>query len=125
VLVEGPGGNVSARSIMFYDIKDVNERIISEYVREAVLLNEQGLKISATKTERPPLEVPADLLKAIKKNKAAIDAFENLAPSHKREYVSYVNEAKKAETRQKRIEKVVEALEKKALKDEIKNKKRK
>ncbi len=125
VLVEGPGGNVSARSILFHSIQDVNEKIIAEYVREAVLVNEQGLKIVATKTERPPLEVPEDMLKAIKKSKAAKVAFENFAPSHKREYVNYVNEAKRVETRLKRIEKVVEALEKKALKDEIKNTKRK
>ena len=44
------------------------------------------------------------------KKKAAHMAFEKLAPSHPREYIRHGIEAKKPETRQRRIEKMIEKL---------------
>jgi len=39
-----------------------------------------------------------------------LDYFNNLAPSHQREYLKWIKEAKKQETQQKRIEKMIELL---------------
>ncbi|HXE76513.1 MAG TPA: YdeI/OmpD-associated family protein [Candidatus Xenobia bacterium] len=47
--------------------------------------------------------VPADLKKALAKNKAAKAAFEKMPYSHKKEYVEAIREAKKPETRARRI----------------------
>jgi hypothetical protein len=58
----------------------------------------------------PTDEAPADLAKAIAKNKAAKAAWAVLRPSHKREHVKAVLEAKKPETRARRIEKAIEML---------------
>ena len=52
--------------------------------------------------------VPADLKKALKKRKKALENFNNFAPSYKRMYVLWVLDAKKKETRKKRIKRVVE-----------------
>ena len=41
---------------------------------------------------------------------SALDAFENSAPSMKKEYVRQVEEAKAQETRERRIAKIVEKL---------------
>jgi uncharacterized protein YdeI (YjbR/CyaY-like superfamily) len=49
------------------------------------------------------VEVPPDLKKALAKNKAARAAFEAMPPSHKKEYVDAIVEAKKPETRARRI----------------------
>lgn len=54
--------------------------------------------------------VPDDLAKAIAKSKAAKIAWERLRPSHKREHVKAILEAKKPETRARRIAKAVEML---------------
>ncbi len=55
------------------------------------------------------LEVPADLQKAL--SKAKLEAvFENQAPSRRKEFVRQVEEAKTAETRERRIAKVLQAL---------------
>lgn len=54
--------------------------------------------------------VPADLQAALEKNAAARSAFDALPPSHQREYVKWINEAKKPETRNRRISQTIERL---------------
>jgi len=39
----------------------------------------------------------------LKKNKKALAAFESFSPSHRKEYVQWIVEAKREETRDKRI----------------------
>ena len=56
------------------------------------------------------VEIPDDLLKELKKDKAAKAFFDKLSYTHQREYVLWINEAKKVETRQTRIVKTLEML---------------
>ena len=56
------------------------------------------------------VEVPADLAAAMAAEPAVSAFFERLAPSHRKEWVRWVTEAKKAETRSTRITKAVELL---------------
>ncbi len=63
-------------------------------------------------TEPRVVEVPPELAKAFKKEKAAEAYFNSLAYSHKREYVSYITEAKKEETRVRRAAQTIEMLKK-------------
>ena len=58
----------------------------------------------------PTDRVPDDLSRALRSNQAAAAAFAALAPSHKREHVGFVMEAKKPETRARRIKRTVAAL---------------
>ncbi|HVX85750.1 MAG TPA: YdeI/OmpD-associated family protein [Phycisphaerae bacterium] len=51
--------------------------------------------------------LPAELSVALRGNAEARAAFEALSPSHRREYVKWITEAKKAETRQRRTEAAV------------------
>ena len=53
----------------------------------------------------------ADLKVALKKHKL-LERFEKLSYSHKREYMQWIEGAKKSETRLKRIAKMMEKLEK-------------
>lgn len=58
------------------------------------------------------VEVPAELKQAFKAEKEAKSFFEKLAYTHQREYVTWINEAKRDETRQVRILKTIEMLKK-------------
>lgn len=58
----------------------------------------------------PTDTVPPDLARALAKSPAAKAAFAKLSPAHKREHVKHVIEAKKPETRARRIAKTVDAL---------------
>jgi uncharacterized protein YdeI (YjbR/CyaY-like superfamily) len=83
-----------------------SDRVFIGYIREAVRLNEAGIKVPAQSKprEQKELAVPAYFLSALKKNKKALLAFENFSYSHKKEYVDWITEAKREETRSKRIE---------------------
>ncbi len=59
--------------------------------------------------EARTVELPDDLLKALEQANA-LEAFKKSAPSMKKEYVRQVEEAKAAETRERRIAKIVEKL---------------
>lgn len=64
-------------------------------------------------TEPRVIEIQKDLLKELKKDKEAKAFFDKLSYTHRREYVMWINEAKKEETRQNRIVKTIEMLKKK------------
>jgi uncharacterized protein YdeI (YjbR/CyaY-like superfamily) len=53
---------------------------------------------------KPQAVVPADLRDALAKNQQAKAAFEILSPSHRREYIKWITEAKRDETRKRRID---------------------
>lgn len=57
---------------------------------------------------KPEIAVPADLAAAL--TSAARETFEAFAPSHRREYLEWITEAKRPETRAKRIAQTVEWL---------------
>lgn len=61
-------------------------------------------------TEPRVLDVPKDLLKELKKDKEAKAFFDKLSYTHQREYVMWIEEAKKEETRARRILKAIEML---------------
>lgn len=63
-------------------------------------------------TEPRVIEVPAELKKLFKTEKEAKALFDKLSYTHQREYVRWIDEAKKEETRQSRIVKTIEMLKK-------------
>jgi len=62
--------------------------------------------------EERVIEIPKDLMKELKKDKEARAFFDKLSYTHRKEYVNWVTEAKKEETRQNRIIKTIEMLKK-------------
>jgi hypothetical protein len=56
------------------------------------------------------VEVPADLKKALAANRAAQQAWDRYAYSHRKEFAQWITEAKKPETRARRLEKAVAML---------------
>ena len=86
------------------------DAVILGLVRQAVALNDAGIKKPAPKKRtKNDLVVPRWFLKALsKKGRAVFDAF---SPSHKREYVKWVTEAKQEETRARRLATTIEWLE--------------
>jgi uncharacterized protein YdeI (YjbR/CyaY-like superfamily) len=117
ILLENPG-NVHNRHIKFTDVKQIDDTIILEYLFEAIDNNRKGLKITETKDKT--IVTPEDVAKALKKAKV-LAYFDSLAFSHRKEYVQWIESAKKEETRTKRIEQAIEKLkDKQGLNDRYK-----
>lgn len=78
-------------------------------VKDAAKLNEAGVTIErAPRAAAGPVQVPADLIRALHKNAKARAVFAAFPPSHKREYVDWIVEAKTAQTRQRRLDTALE-----------------
>ena len=56
------------------------------------------------------VEPPADLAEALTADGTALTFFDTLAPSHRKEWVRWVEDAKKPETRATRVTRTVDAL---------------
>ena len=91
-------------------IKDLPARSkLVKLVKDAARLNEAGVNLPRAPRAAPkPVQVPAELTKALHRNAKARAVFEAFPPSHKREYVQWIVEAKTDETRQRRLDQAVE-----------------
>jgi uncharacterized protein YdeI (YjbR/CyaY-like superfamily) len=84
------------------------------WIRQAATFIDKGEHTSpiaarrVVKSPKTPVETPSELTAALKKNKAAATVFAAFSPSCKREYLEWIAEAKRPETRQKRIDTAVE-----------------
>jgi uncharacterized protein YdeI (YjbR/CyaY-like superfamily) len=93
-------------------LKDLpSDNILLNYIKEAVRLNEEGVKLPPRKkTTEKELLVPPGLAAALRKNKKAQTVFETFSPSHKKEYIEWITEAKTEATRDRRIESGIEMM---------------
>ena len=97
--------NEFSRSIKFNDVSEVNEKHIAEYLKESAAINKSGFK--RTKKEKEAI-VPDYLYKALRKKPVAVKFFDSLANGYKNDFIELVDSAKKQETRDQRIQKVVD-----------------
>jgi uncharacterized protein YdeI (YjbR/CyaY-like superfamily) len=82
-------------------------------IHKAMRLNEDGVKTPGLRKARAPKPLPLapnDLVAALKKNRQARTTFDGFSPSQQREYVDWITEAKRDETRQKRLAQAIEWL---------------
>jgi uncharacterized protein YdeI (YjbR/CyaY-like superfamily) len=116
-LLKDPHGAMTAAgdSAMSRDrLTDVSQlppdHVILNLIEQAVDLNERGVKLPKAKPtkKRPPPKVPPDFAAALKKNSKAAVAFKEFSPSHQREYIEWITEAKQDATRQKRLAQAIE-----------------
>ena len=80
------------------------DRRVDAY-KEAVALNDAGVKVVRKKAApKPPPKAPAYMMAALKANKKALAVWQAFAPSHQREYIEWITEAKTEATRDRRLE---------------------
>ena len=79
-------------------------------IRKAMTLTDAGVKPPRAKHEKAPFTVPQDLRAALDANAAAAATFDGFPPSAQREYVEWVTESKRDETRTKRLNQAIEWL---------------
>ena len=86
------------------------KKVLAGYIKSAMALNDDGVKVARVPKRAAPkaVRVPEDLAAALKKNKKAHAAFAGFSPSHKREYIEWITEAKTAGTRARRLETAVD-----------------
>ena len=108
------GGKAGARLEALQRIQSLEDlpapRTLRSWIRKAARYNEEGLPELKDPARRKPLEVPGDLERALRRSPKARRTFEDLSPSHRREYLEWILEARRPATRERRIATTVEWL---------------
>jgi uncharacterized protein YdeI (YjbR/CyaY-like superfamily) len=109
VLVQ-PGQVQAGRVMKFTGAKDIAARAetIKAYVREAIAVENAGLRMKPKKTSDLP--VPDELNDKFRKTPRFKRAFEALTPGRQRSYLYHFAAAKQSATRAARIEKAMPAI---------------
>ncbi|MFA6955097.1 MAG: YdeI/OmpD-associated family protein [Thermoanaerobaculia bacterium] len=87
-----------------------SKREITRLVKAGAALNDAGVVVKRKPAAKRPLSIPDDLAAALKKNAKARATFEAFSASQRREYVEWIVEAKREETRTKRLAQTIEWL---------------
>jgi uncharacterized protein YdeI (YjbR/CyaY-like superfamily) len=88
-----------------------SERELVALVRQAARLNDEGVKlVRQPRGPKPMPKAPAGFVKALADNSKAKAAYDAFSPSHRREYLEWITEAKTDATRNKRIATTIEWL---------------
>ena len=116
-LVVEPGGKEQAAMGQFGRITKLadlpSDRMLKSLVKKAMQLNEAGVSPPRTpRRAKPPLVAPDDLVAALKRNRKAKLAYDAFSPSHRREYVEWITEAKRPDTRQRRLQSSIDWMAK-------------
>ena len=112
VPVRGTINGFPFRSSIFPTGTGTHYMVVNREMREGARVK-VGDRVKITlETDTAPrtVEVPADLKKALSKSKSARTRFDELAYSHRKEYVQWIEAAKRPETRSRRIERVLAYL---------------
>jgi uncharacterized protein YdeI (YjbR/CyaY-like superfamily) len=109
-LHKAEGGEAMGHFGRITSLKDLPpDKIILDFLKQAKKLNDDGIKLPAKKkTPATEIKTPAYVMDALKKNKKALATFEAFSPSHKKEYLEWITEAKTEATREKRLEQAME-----------------
>lgn len=112
LIVENPSTEAMGQLGRIRSLRDLPpKKTLGAWIRKGMALNEQGVKVPrAAKPKKPAVKVPADLRKALDGNAKARDTFAGFSPSHRREYVEWIEDAKRPPTRAKRVATAVEWL---------------
>ena len=92
-----------------------SEAVLAEKLRAAkARIDAEGTAMKRPAAAKPKaprtIEIPADVGAALAANPAAAQYWDGLAPSHRYEYLEWITEAKREETRVKRIGQALEWL---------------
>lgn len=84
------------------------DKIIIAHIKEAMKLNDEGIKVPKTKPAITKINVPDYFIKEIKKNKKAWAVWQKFSNSHLKEYTEWITDAKREETRNSRMQQAIE-----------------
>ncbi|OGO29853.1 MAG: hypothetical protein A2136_05345 [Chloroflexi bacterium RBG_16_54_11] len=91
---------------MLLILKEIRQKIGKTFGDEVAVEVEEDLELRQ-------VELPPDFLEALQANPAEYEFYKRLSYSHQREYVLWINEAKRDQTRQERIRRSIEMLKQK------------
>ena len=100
------GKTKAMRRWQFFKIEDIEHEKIHEYLFEAIENQRAGREIKPERGKKKPLIIPKELKTALSQSPELMAAFNAFTLGKKREFTDYISEAKRDETKMKRLEKI-------------------
>lgn len=105
-------------------VKDLpSKTVLTKHIKKAMALTDAGAKMERATTastaaapvkksaaKKSAVTVPPELAKALLRAPEAKATFDAFPPSHRREYAEWIAEAKKPETKERRVQQALEML---------------
>jgi len=111
-LINAQEGKTKAlRQLRFSSEEAVDYYLVKEYVEEAIQNQKEGKELKPD--EKKPLILPDELNEKFEIDKELKACFDELSPFKQREYAEYISEAKRADTKRKRLEKIIPMIKEK------------
>lgn len=110
-LFSGGENNTLIRGIRIRSPEELRRDAVRRLLRAAVLLDADPHMLPLPPRKREPWPVPAFFSRALKARPAAAANFAGFAPTYRREYLVWLDTAKREETRLRRLEQTLAALE--------------
>lgn len=85
-----------------------NDKAMLRYVKAAMALHDSGVASRPPPKPKAAVKTPSDLAAALRKNKKAAATWDDFSPSARREYICWITEAKREETRAARLATTIE-----------------
>ena len=100
----------AARQLRFESLEEIERRRdeIKWYVEEAIRIEKSGKKVPMKKTE--DYDMPEELQAKLDAMPELKEAFYNLTPGRQRQYMYHIGQAKRATTRESRVEKYIDHI---------------
>jgi uncharacterized protein YdeI (YjbR/CyaY-like superfamily) len=103
LLVSGNETTKAQRQLRFNSLSEIDEKLVLTYIKEAIQLEEEGVK---HKTEKSPLVLSPYFEAFLESNVAVKTAFEAFSLTKKKEFAEYIDTAKQEKTKEARLEKI-------------------
>lgn len=88
----------------FQSKAEIDEKLILEFIKEAIAIEEKGLSIPKAKKETV---IPEILEKALDANSELATKFQAFSPYKQREFIEHITSAKQEKTQITRLEKII------------------
>ncbi len=98
------GKTKGMRHIYFGEKKTIDKQLMAQYIAEAISNQKEGKMI---KVERRALEIGPELAAVLMANKSFNKAFLGLRLAVQADYAEYINSAKRADTKERRLQKII------------------
>ncbi len=110
--ISADGGSAMGQFGRLTSVTDLpDDALLASMIRKAMALIDSGTRAARPpKHPRPAIEMPEDLVAALAESPRARATFDSFPPGQQREYLTWIVDAKREETRRKRLATTVAQL---------------
>ncbi len=109
VLVNAQKGETKALRQWQFSNEDIDADAVASFVKAAIEVQERGEKITPQRGR--PIQIPPELDDVLDADPEFRKTFDQLTPGKRREYADHVAEAKRADTKMRRVEKILPMIQ--------------